>query len=153
MTSRRKLLIALGVCALTAPFGSIAQQQGKVWRVGFLAGVSRPPSLADHRLGGFVRGMRELGYVEGKNLIIEWRFADGRDELLPGLAAELVRLKVDVIVTGSSQATGAAHVGAQVATGAQAGAQAGAAQVGAALQHAAAGAAQLGAALQLLQLL
>ena len=53
--------------------------------------------------------MRELGYVEGKNLVIEWRFADGKLERLPGLAAELVQLKVDVIVTAGSPAISAAQ--------------------------------------------
>ena len=97
MNPRRKLLIMLGASALAAPLRSFAQQQGKVWRVGFLAG-RRPVSLDTDNYGAFPRGMRELGYVEGKNLVIEWRFADGQYERLPGLVAELVRLKVDVIV-------------------------------------------------------
>ncbi len=100
MNERRKLLIALGAAAL-APGAILAQPKpapGKVWRVGFLTGRSRPVSLDSGYYGAFPRGMRELGYVEGKNLVIEWRFADGEYERLPGLAAELVRLKVDVIV-------------------------------------------------------
>src|SRR4029453_19566388 len=67
-----------------------------------------PPDPLDADFtGAFPRGMRELGYVEGKNLVIEWRFADGEAERLPDFAAELVRLKVDVIVSGSSAAIGA----------------------------------------------
>ena len=97
-STRRKLLIALGAGTLTAPFGSFAQQQGKIWRVGFLSSRPRPTSLDSDYVGAFPRGMRELGYVEGKNLVIEWRFAEGRAELLPVLAAELLQLKVDVIV-------------------------------------------------------
>ena len=58
--------------------------------------------------GGFPRGLRELGYVEGKNIAIEWRFADGKYERLPGLAAELVRLKVDVILAAAAPAASAA---------------------------------------------
>jgi len=64
----------------------------------------RPPSIAADRVGAFPQGMRELGYVEGKNLTIEWRFAEGKPDRLPELAAELIRLKVDVIVAGGSEA-------------------------------------------------
>jgi putative ABC transport system substrate-binding protein len=109
MNNRRKLLVALGAGALTAPLASFAQQQSKVWRVGFLSPRSRPASLDSDMFGAFTNGMRELGYVEGKNLVIEWRFADGKYERFPGLAAELVQLKVDVIVTGGPTATGAAQ--------------------------------------------
>ena len=60
-------------------------------------------------IGGLVRGMRELGYVEGKNLVIEWRYADGKYERLPGLATDLVKLKVDLIVAGTTPPTRAAQ--------------------------------------------
>ena len=73
MNNRRKLLVALGASALAAPFDSFAQQPGKVWRVGFMHQGTRPESLESHFLGAFLQGMRELGYVEGKNLVIEWR--------------------------------------------------------------------------------
>ena len=96
-------LLALGA----APPVSDAQQQGKIWRVGFLTQRRRPGSIDSDFIGGFPRGMRELGYVEGRNLAIEWRFADGKSERLADLAADLVRLKVDVIVSGSSQAISA----------------------------------------------
>jgi len=109
MNNRRKLVIALGVGAFTAPFSSFAQTNGKVWRVGFLAPRSRPASIDSVDYGSFAPSMRELGYVEGKNLLIEWRAAEGKFERLPGLAAELVRLKVDVIVTVGPQATSAAQ--------------------------------------------
>jgi putative tryptophan/tyrosine transport system substrate-binding protein len=95
-------LLALGA----APLVSHAQQQGKIWRVGFLTQRRRPDSIDSDFIGAFPRGMRELGYVEGKNLVIEWRF-DDKFERLPDLAAELVGLKVDVIVSGSSQAISA----------------------------------------------
>ena len=81
-----------------APLGSFAQQQGKVWRVGFLSSRNRPVSLDSDYYGAFPRRMSALGYVEGRNLIIEWQFADGDYERLPGMAAELVRLNVDVIM-------------------------------------------------------
>jgi putative tryptophan/tyrosine transport system substrate-binding protein len=106
--NRRDTVLALLALA-TAPVVSLAQQTGKVWRVGFLILRSRPISLDADYSGGFARGMRELGYVEGKNLLIERRFADGKVELLPALAAELVRLNVDVIVSAGTQPTGAAQ--------------------------------------------
>ena len=109
MKNRRKLLVALGAGALTTPLASLAQQQGKVWRVGFLWQGSRPDSHDSDLFDAFLRGLRELGYVEGKNLVIESRFADNRVERLPDLAAELVRLKADVIVTVALAATIAAQ--------------------------------------------
>jgi len=104
--NRRDTVLAL-LALSAAPLVSYAQQQRKIWRVGFLVPRRRPDSIDSDYLGAFPRGMRELGYVEGKNLVIEWRFADGQFERLPDLAAELVRLKVDVIVSGSSQAISA----------------------------------------------
>jgi len=104
--NRRDTVLAL-LALIAAPLVSHAQQPGKVWRVGFLVPRRRPDSIDSDFIGAFPRGMRELGYVEGKNLVIEWRFADGQFERLPDLAAELVRLKVDVIVSGSSQAISA----------------------------------------------
>ena len=84
-------LVALGAAA--RPVASFAQQQGKVWRVGFLSLEPRADTLMSQDIGAFLKGMRELGYVEGKNLVVEWRFADGKFERMPGLAAELVQLK------------------------------------------------------------
>ena len=66
------------------------------------------PSAIAARIEAFRQGLRELGYVEGKNIVIEWRYAEGKLDRLPALAAELVRLKVDVIVTGGPDATRAA---------------------------------------------
>ena len=78
----------------------------------FVGFASRPASLDAHVFGGFPRGLRKLGYVEGKNLSIEWRFADGQQDKLAGLMAELVRAQVDVIVVSA----GAAALAAQKAT-------------------------------------
>ena len=83
-----------------------AQQPGKVPRIGFLSTVS--PSTLSSRVDSFRQGLRELGYVEGKNIVIEWRYGDGKLDRLPALAAELVRLKVDVIVTAAPPPTRAA---------------------------------------------
>jgi putative ABC transport system substrate-binding protein len=77
------------------------QTPGKIRRVGFLAIGSRPTSLESDILGGFPRGMRELGYVEGKDYVIEWRFAEGKAENFASSAAEFARLNVDVIVAAT----------------------------------------------------
>ena len=85
---------------LVAPGPGIAQQPAAtIPRIGFL-GVSTPAAWAT-RVDAFRAGLRDLGYVEGKNIVIEFRFAEGQYDRLPELAAELVRLKVDVIVTHS----------------------------------------------------
>ena len=81
----------------------------KTWRVGVLASRHVDFTDADNYYGPFRQGMRELGYVEGKNLVIEWRSAEGKAERLPELAAELVRLKVDILVTAAQGASLAAQ--------------------------------------------
>ena len=99
MITRRKLVAATGACALT-PLGAFAQQPSpKVWRIGFIHLGSLPTS--GQRLEALRAGLRDLGYVEGKNLVIESRWGDGKIERIPQLVAELVQLKPDVIV-GSS---------------------------------------------------
>ena len=100
MNNRRKVLLALGAGALAAPFGSFAQQQGKVWRVGFLS--SENPAAYKTRVEALRAGLRDFGYEEGKNLVIEFRWAEGKSERLPELVADLVRLNVDVIVTAGT---------------------------------------------------
>jgi len=104
VSRRRQILIALGSGALIAPYASLAQQNNKIRRIGFLVAAARPPSIDAHYMGAFVRGLRDLGYVEGKNFVIEWRFADGNYQRLPALAGELVGLNVDVLVTGGTAA-------------------------------------------------
>jgi putative ABC transport system substrate-binding protein len=89
MNNRRKLIVALGAGALTAPLASFAQQQGKVWRVGFFYFGSLQSSLDSGRYNAFLQGMRELGYIEGQNFAVETRFADGKTEALPGLRPSL----------------------------------------------------------------
>jgi putative ABC transport system substrate-binding protein len=106
---RRQILLSAGAL-LATPLAATAQQETTVRHIGFLAGRSRStPSNPDVYYDAFMRGMRELGYVEGKNLLIEWRFAEGRAERLPGLAAELVRMKIEVIATHGTPATQAAQ--------------------------------------------
>ena len=107
MSRRRQILIALGSGAFITPYASFAQQTNKLRRIGFLVAAARPPSIDAHYMGAFIRGLRDLGYVEGKNFVIEWRFADGNYQRLPALAGELVGLNVDVLVTGGTAANGA----------------------------------------------
>src|SRR5437660_803405 len=92
---------------LLATPGTIEAQPAKhVPRIGLLSGGS--PAANAARVAAFRQGLRELGYVEGHNLVIEWRYAEGQLERLPALAAELVRLEVDVIVTAAPGPTRAA---------------------------------------------
>ncbi len=105
MTTRRAFLGTLAGGLLAAPFVE-AQQAGKVYRIGVLEPTSMALNAAN--LDAFRKGLRELGYVEGRNMMIEYRSADGRSERFPDLAAELVRLKVDVILTRGTPAVMAA---------------------------------------------
>ena len=101
MLGRRSFLHALSVSLLIAPLAAEAQQAGRVWRIGWLGNGTRASREAN-TLTPLREGLRELGYVEGKNLLIDARWSDGNDERLARDAAELVRLKVDVIVTHGS---------------------------------------------------
>ena len=85
-----------------APYAE-AQQLGKVPHIGFLSSLSA--TIVSARENAFRQGLRELGYVEGKNIVIESRWTEGKTERLPELAAELVRLKADIIVTGGGPST------------------------------------------------
>ena len=100
MNKRRKLIVTIGAGALATPLGSFAQQPAKMYRIGFLS--SESPSSYRTRVEALRAGLHELGYEGGKNLVIEFRWAEGKNDRLPELAAELVRLKVDLIVTHGS---------------------------------------------------
>ena len=102
-----KLILSFLTIAMLAIVGlGHAQQPTKVPRIGYLGFSS--PSTIPTRIEAFRQGLRELGYVEGKNIFIEWRSAEGNADRLPSLAAELVRLKVDIIVTNGPYSTRAA---------------------------------------------
>ena len=104
----RKKVFRLALCALllALSFPARAQQPARIHRIGFLSPSSG--SVLSARDEAFRQRLRELGYVEGKNILIEYRYAEGKRERVPDLAAELVRLKVDVIVTAGPRATLAA---------------------------------------------
>src|SRR5436309_6665806 len=92
--------------ALLAPLSANAQQPSKIYRIGILEAIPAAQNAAN--LDSLRKGLRELGYVEGRNLIIEYRSADGRAERFPELASDLVHLKVDLIVTRGTPAAIAA---------------------------------------------
>jgi putative ABC transport system substrate-binding protein len=100
---RRTFVSLLTSGLLAAPLAAGAQQPGKVTPIGYLSGPSLSANAA--RIEAFRRGLRDLSYVEGENIVIEWRSADGKLDRLPALAAELVRLKVAVIVTSGGALT------------------------------------------------
>ena len=91
---------------LALPFSAQAQQPAKIPRIGFLVTSALSANLA--RTAAFRQGLRDLGYVDGKNIVIEWRYAEGKADRLPSLAAELLRLEVNLIVTAGASSTQAA---------------------------------------------
>jgi putative ABC transport system substrate-binding protein len=97
------LFILFVVALLDVAVIADAQPLTKLSRIGFLNAGS--PATSPARQEVFRQGLRDLGYVEGKNIVIEWRYADGKPDRLPAIAADLVRLKVDVIVTGGGIST------------------------------------------------
>jgi ABC-type uncharacterized transport system substrate-binding protein len=107
MSTRRELLIAFGAGALAASF-PVRAQPAKIPFVAFLSPVV-PQNNTDSRLEAFRQGMRDLGYVEGKNLRLEVRWGEGKLERMPAIAAELVRLKPDVLVAATSPSVLAAR--------------------------------------------
>ena len=105
------LAVGLALALVFAALAAEGQQAAKLYRLGYLSIGSESEAL--HRLDVFRQGLRELGYLEGRNVALEIRYAEGNAERLPDLAAELVRLKVDVIVTQSGVATIAAKQATQ----------------------------------------
>ena len=104
--TRLTLVVTLALALLATPLAAGAQQAGKIYRIGVLETISATLNVAN--LNALRQGLRELGYVEGQNVVIEYRSADGRAERFPDLATELVRLKVDLIVTRGTPAARAA---------------------------------------------
>ena len=105
MIARRTFVIAVCAGALGIPLCAGAQQKDKVWRVGYLDYGSRQFAEASRRYPTFIQAMRALGHVEGKDFVVEARYADGKSERFAALAAELVAAKVDVILSGGTPAT------------------------------------------------
>ena len=97
---KRIFRLALGVLLLAFSFPARAQQPEKILRIGYLGNSS--PALERDFVDAFRQGLRDLGYAEGHNILIEYRWAEGRYDRLPEFAAELVRLKVDVLLTAGT---------------------------------------------------
>lgn len=102
MNPHRRKFIALGSAALLSPGMVAAQGQAKVYRVGLL--LTGSPSTSGEIASKFTNGLRTLGYVEGKNITVDMRWADGKEERFPGLAAELVALRPGAIAASGSSA-------------------------------------------------
>ena len=100
---RRRFLLASLAGALVGPLAAGAQQAGKVYRIGILGNVPLTDPEGANLWGAFIQGLRELGYVEGQNITIEHRSSEGKYERLQALAADLVRVKVDLIVVPTGQ--------------------------------------------------
>mgnify|MGYP001174051602 CR=1 FL=1 len=109
MNKRRKIVLALGASVLVSPLASFAQQPGKIWRIGYLDSGSQQSLVDSGRHAALIVGLREHGYIEGKNFVLEARFANGKADLLDGMAAELVRQNVDLIVSTGTPACKAAQ--------------------------------------------
>ena len=105
MIDRRTFLAGMGTVLLAAPLAAEAQQAEKIARIGWLG---NSPAASPHLGDAFRQGLRDLGYVEGRNVAIDYRFAEGKLERLPALAADLVALKVDVILAATVLAAVAA---------------------------------------------
>jgi putative tryptophan/tyrosine transport system substrate-binding protein len=108
MMNRRAFVSSVGVAILGTPFAGEAQQRGHIPRVGLLSDESASDSSAPESFGALSNALRDLGWVDGRNFTFECRYSEGKDERLPDLAAELVGLKLDVIVTIGTPATRAA---------------------------------------------
>jgi putative ABC transport system substrate-binding protein len=120
MMRRREFITLLGGAAAAWPVAAHAQQIRKVWRIAFVAAGGRPANLTSSSYAGFAEGMRELGYVDGNNVVIEWRFAEGEYERLFHIAAELAYLNIDIIVVGAAfvvQPMRQANVGTPIVMG------------------------------------
>src|SRR5262245_61556850 len=112
---RRAFLGTLAGGLLAAPVAAEAQQPGKIWRVGYLG--NGLPTQSAHTRDAFRQGLRELGWVEGLNVSIEYRWADGHLDRLPALAAELLRTPVELfLVAGGPGGPGARHASRSVPT-------------------------------------
>ena len=109
MITRRKLIVALGASTLLPPLRAFAQQQNKLWRIGYLDFGSRKSLVDSGRYAALIQGLNEHGYVEGKNFVLEARYADGNADRVNGLAAELVRQKADLILSTGNPASHAAQ--------------------------------------------
>lgn len=109
MNQRRNFILAAGAAILASPFSAFAQPTPKPWRIGYLSAASKPTAQDPGVAGGVPKSLRALGYAEGRDFEMNWKFAEGKYSGLDALAAELVNAKVHVIVTANPNATRAAQ--------------------------------------------
>src|SRR5262245_18892409 len=101
----RRRLLAAGIAVssgIAAPFSALAQPQTKIWRIGVLYPRARPAPAPGSLYANFVEALRDLGYVDGRNIAVQWEVANNDTQRLPELAARLVKSKVDLIVTNGT---------------------------------------------------
>src|SRR5262249_23161838 len=108
MMDRRAFIAAMSGSILVTPAAAVAEDKGKPLRIGYLSLVSGSREESRRWIAAFLEGLRKLGYVDGQNVVVEQRYAAGEIERLPALAAELVALKVDVLVAAPAGSAGAA---------------------------------------------
>jgi putative tryptophan/tyrosine transport system substrate-binding protein len=99
---RRRTSSVVIAALLAAPLSTWAQQGPRIWRIGVISTRARPPAVEADYLGAWIPKLRDLGYAEGRNLVIEWRFAEGVNSRLAGMAADLLRLNCDVVVAAGT---------------------------------------------------
>src|SRR5437870_6247529 len=99
----KKILLSAAIIVMAVAYQANAQERGKIPHIGILL-PSAPSTAADANLEAFRQGLRDLGYVEGRNIILEYRWAENREDQYPPLVADLIRLKVDIIYTSSTPA-------------------------------------------------
>jgi putative ABC transport system substrate-binding protein len=116
--TKKFLVLALSAMLFALCSSAQAQQPAKIPRIGFLSG-SGDPNTPGFQIEAFRRGLQELGYIEGKNILVEYRYVEGKVERIPSLVAELVQLKVDVFISGNLRAIRAAEAGDQTFSYAQ----------------------------------
>src|SRR5438445_11105251 len=99
----KKIILSAAIIVMAVAYQANAQERGKIPHIGILL-PSAPNTAADANLEAFLQGLRDLGYVEGRNIILEYRWAENREDRYPPLVADLIRLKVDIIYTSSTPA-------------------------------------------------
>jgi putative tryptophan/tyrosine transport system substrate-binding protein len=106
MNRRRRLLFVLGAGAFGATLSAFARPAGRVFQIGYVGNST--PAMESASVEGFRHGLRERGYIEGKNVVVHYRCAEGKSEVMPALVADLIALNVDVLVTSGTPAALAA---------------------------------------------
>jgi putative tryptophan/tyrosine transport system substrate-binding protein len=105
---RREFITIVGAAAAGWPFAARAQRTGKMYRIGILLPNTPEIVARSPRIRAFLQGLQDLGWIDGQNVTLEWRYGEGQSEQLAALAADLANIKVDIIVTAAATAASAA---------------------------------------------